>query len=47
VILEKEFQAVEGSNNYTMPVKELNAGLYLLRLVTDDGVLTRKIMISQ
>jgi hypothetical protein len=47
VVFAKEYQSSPGSNHITVPVNELKAGLYLVRLTSVDGVLTRKIMINK
>lgn len=47
VVFAKEYQTVAGSNHFTVPVNELKAGLYLVRLTTLDGEQTQKIMINK
>jgi len=45
-ILEKEFNTIIGYNQIQVPVAELQRGLYIMHLQTNDASVSKKIILK-
>ncbi len=46
VITNKQITTTEGKNEFTIDSQSINAGLYFLRLSSEDGVTTKKVVVQ-
>jgi hypothetical protein len=46
VKLSERFETIEGMNNHSFDISGLQAGVYILRVIGDDGLITRKVVIN-
>ena len=46
VILSEQFETTEGMNKKSFTISGLQAGVYILRVMGDDGLITRKVVIN-
>jgi hypothetical protein len=42
----ERFETTEGMNKKSIPVSGLQAGVYFLRIIGDEGLITRKVVIQ-